>query len=180
MRVFDSRVELEVVLEEGVGGSLSGFDLTFHGPVLLTDNFSFQSVDLIVQICFFLSFNLILYLLIVHLHLSKMIKIILNMLIWILALFLIFVFSPFVLSVLFELFITKLLLKLLELFLIELIGIGLEVLVVFVELLAIKADVILPWVRLFFFSVLLLAIVASAFVIIVMFLLEPFRQLLLL
>lgn len=50
--VFDTGVELEVVLEETVGGSLSGFDLTFHDPVSFAGDFSLESVDLILKVGF--------------------------------------------------------------------------------------------------------------------------------
>jgi hypothetical protein len=50
--VLDAGAELEVVLEETVGGSLFGFDLAFHGPGFMADYFLLETLDLIVELGF--------------------------------------------------------------------------------------------------------------------------------
>jgi len=132
---------LEIVLKETVGGSLSGFDLTFHDPVFFAGDFSLKSVDLVIKVSFWCGL-LLLLLLIIELNFPEMIKVVLNMFVSILTFFLIFKLFLFIFFS-FGLLVSKLFLELLEFFLIELVIIAFEILVIFIELLSVETDVFL-------------------------------------
>lgn len=132
---------MEIILKKTVGWSLSGFDLTFHDPIFFSDNFSLKSVDLVIKVGFWCCLFLLLFL-VIEFDLSEMIKVVFDMFIRILAFFLIFKFFPFIFFV-FGLLISKLLFELFKFLLIELICITLEIFIIFIQLLSVKANVFL-------------------------------------
>ncbi len=137
MGILDSRIELKIVFEKTVRWSLSGLDLTFHGPLFFPNSFSLKSIDLIVQLSF-RNESLNFLLLILDFDLPEVIEVVFNVIIWIFAL----LFSLyFFLLLSWLVFVTKLLLKFFELLFVELVSVILYVLVVFVNLLSVKTNV---------------------------------------
>lgn len=143
MGIFNARAELEVVFEKTVRRSLFCFDFSLHHPIFFTENFALEFVDLIIEFSFWSGFRLLdLFSLIFELNLSEMIKVVVNVVIGIfvfLLIALVFSFSGFFRFLLFPF--SELLLKLLKLFIIELVIVIFHILILFVELLSIKSNI---------------------------------------